>query len=656
MIMKRISIFLFPLLCSTMLFAAEEDVRKFRALLEEGLFQSAEDFCNEKFNQSDLSEIEKIQLATELAAAYSQQLAEPTQRASIVKRLENLETIWLQGEMGQSDPELALAKIMLRLQCAMTYRSLGEHQRFEAEAASETNKRTAYLQAQTTLQGVMDRLKKCQKERQALQQRTDILLRQKVLALEFAITKQQGLTQKSLALTLPTVEERNLELQNAITTFTELVAQNSTGFAIVQCKIEAATCYRLRGELDRCAEILNTLRGNLAALTPECRLQTEAEWIRYNIAKGNITEMRRQYTTDRADVKLYPDFDLARLELFLVNDPTKNIRAEMNKVMQLEQAISRQFGSHWARRAGRIVVSSGISDFNSAEMLATRAEQHYQDKQFIDSADLYEQAAAKADVNGQAENMFRYNRLAVRSWWSALEQLPPGTPKREYQSRFIVIVQRVVSQNPNYPEALELHLSAIDTQKAIVLSKPEALDDFLELVKEHETYWNDSPKLQDLYCLSIIFLERQGRIDETKALLPLLDADQLASLTPEIQRIRVRQLDAEGKTQEAINMLAALLKQKREPATLQLIAAILTRQTDEKGLNLALDFWGQLEHNTQRDSEMWWSAREGILEVLIKLNRREDAKKSFDMLRTLYPELGGAEHKARLLKLLVEEK
>ena len=132
-------------------------------------------------------------------------------------------------------------------------------------------------------------------------------------------------------------------------------------------------------------------------------------------------------------------------------------------------------------------------------------------------------------------------------------------------------------------------------------------------------------------------------------MLPFLDLKQLETLPHEIQRLRVRQLDSEGKTQEAVGILMALLRQRREPATLQLFAEILTRQTDERSLGHALDFWRELERVTPRESETWWASREGIIEVLGKLNRHDEARQSFDMLRILYPDLGGAERKERLV-------
>ena len=642
--MKRLFILLSVFWCST-LFATEGDLRHVRSLSDKGLFDAAENFCNDKFLQRDVAESDKILLAAELVRSYSQRLPlfEPTRQTGMIHRLEELEKTWLTVPPASAPPDLVLAKIMFRLQLAMTYFSLGDYRRLEAGTASETNRRVAYQQARTTLQNVLDRLKKCQTELQSFKQRIEP---QKLLPLEYTIMMQQGIAQKSAALTLLEEAERNFELQKAAETLSELAAKNSTEPVIVQCKIEKAACHRLCGELDPCKNILIPLLN--VPLTPECRLQTEAEWIRYNIAVGNVAEMRKQYTADRADSTLHPDFDLARLELFLVSDPTRNMRPESSKVLTLEQAIDRQSGSYWGRRARMIMAASGNRELNSAEISVMHAEKHYQDRQFIESAELYEQAAAKADTNRQPENMFLYNRSAAHAWTKALEQ--SEAPNIEYRKRLIAVLLKLVEQNPNHSDALQFHLLAIDMQAQIVLSQPESLDNYLTLVEEHAAHWTDSPKLQHIRRLSVIFLERQGRIDEAAKMLPFLDLEQLETLTPEIQRLRVRQLDSEGNTQEAVDMLTALLRQREEPATLQLFAEILTRQTDAKSLEYALKLWTMLERKVEKNSDGWWSAREGIIDVLFKLNRREKAWESFKVLPIMYPELGGTERKVRLLK------
>ena len=654
--MKRILLFLLALLSST-LFAAEDDEQQVRSLAERGQFSAVEALCREKFEQPDFTGINKIRLVAELVRSRSMQLlvAEPAERTRIVQQLKTLETEWLTLPADSAAPDLALAQITLRQQLAMAHWSLGDYQRLEAETASETNKQIAYRQARSTLQDSIERLKKCRQELQAFRQRiginADSSLQQNMQALEYSIAMQQGIALKSSALTLQTKAERNFELRQAAETLSELASKHSTEPVFVQCKIEKAACHRLCGELDQCAEILSPLLNTLASLTPECRLQAEAEWIRYQIAEGNVAAMRRHYAADRADARFYPDFDLARLELFMANDPAKNIRPEVSSAMRLQQAMARQLGSYWGRRAAMTVslLSSGNTELISADILKTLADNAYRDNKFAESAGYYEQAAAKADANRQADNMFLYNRLAAAAWAKALEQAPEES-KAEYRNRLIPLLRKLAVQNPNHPEALNGHLSAIDLQVQIVLSQPETLDDYLMLVREHTEHWSDSPQLQRLRRLSVILLERQGRIDEASAILPFLDLEQLEKLPPGIQRLRVRQLDSEGKTQEAVDILKVLLKQKREPATLQLFAEILARQSDEASLNDALNFWTELEQGVPKNGEMWWSAREGIMDVFCKLSRYDDARKSFDMLRVLYPDLGGADRKERLTK------
>jgi len=642
------------------LFAIEDELRQIRTLADRGQFGPVEELFRETIERSDITDIDKIRLATELVRSRSMQLlaVEPAQRDRIVRSLESLESTYLAGSTDTLSVEHVLARITLRLQLAMAHQSFGDYQRLEADVASVTHQPAAYQRARSILHDAIERFKLCQREFQALRQRMGM---NAPLALEYAITMQLGIAQKSLALTLSAEAERNFELRQAAETLSELASINSTDPVIVQCKVEKAACHRLVGELERCAETLTPLL-NAALTTPVCRLRVEAEWIRTHItARTNIIELRRQYATDRPDSRLYPDFDLARLELFLVSDPGRNIRPEHAAARRLQDTIGRELGTYWGRRANMTVsvMTAGSTDLASAQMLATLAENLYREQQFAESADMFEQAAAKADANRQADEMYRYNRSAVAAWDAAIKHLPPGESTideltdeltKEYENRLIPLLQKLVRQNPNHPEAQGLHATAIRLQTQRITEQPEVLNECAALIKEHAELWTESPALPVLRRWLIIHWEQRGRTDEATALLPLLDLEQLGTLPPEIQRLRVRQLDTESNTQEAVEILTALLKQRREPATLQLLAEILSRQTDAKKLNDALNYWGELVQNTAQGNETWWAAREGIIDVLIKLNRHDEAKQNFDRLRVLRPDLGGAERKERLMK------
>jgi len=653
---------LFALLC-TPIFAIENELREARNLADRGSFAAVETLCQEVFAQPHIADIDQIRLATELVRSRSMQLltVEPVQRDRIVRGLETLETTWLTPPADSAVPDLVFARITLRLQLAMAYQSLGDDQRLEGDVASAVNMEAAYQRARVTLHDAIERLKLCQRELQALRLRlgnnTEPPLQQRLLALGYSITMQLGIAQKSLALTFTTEATRNVELRQAAGMLSELASINSIDPNIVQCKVEKAACHRLAGELEQCASMLTPLLSAAASLSPECRLRTEAEWIRYHIAaRNNIAEMRRHYAADRPDSRRHPDFDLARLELLLVNDPGRNIQPEHAAAVRLRQTMEREFGAYWGRRAATTMshMTLGSTDLASAAMLATLADARFREGQWNESAELYEQAAAKADVNRQTEEMYRYNRLAVAAWTTALERLPSGASATEYEDRLIPLLLKLVRQNPNHPEAWNFHVKTIQLLEKRLAEQPEVLDECAVLIKEHAELWEESSALPVFRCWLILQWERRGRTDEAAALLPLLDLEQLGALPPEIQRLRVRQLDAEGNTQEAIGILTALLGQRREPATLQLLAEILSRQTDVNSLNDALVYWGELERTTAKNSEPWWCSREGIIEVLFKLNRREEASESFRMLPILYPELGGTERKERLLKRFEE--
>ena len=646
------------LLCAP-LFAIEDELQQVRTFADRGRFDVVETICQEVFERPEVTNLDKTRLAAELVRARSMLLlsVESSQQSAIVRRLESLESTLLAGSADTAAPDLAFAKITLRLQLAMAYQSLGDYQRLEADIASAVNMLSAYRRARTTLHDAIERLKFCRREFQSLRLRignnADSQWRQRLLALEYSITMQQGIAQKSLAMTFTSESERNFELGQAAETLSELASVNSTDSVIVQCKVEKAACHRLAGELERCAEILSQLRDTSVSLSPESRLRVEAEWIRYNIAaRTNIAELRRQYAADHPDARLYPDFDLARLELFLMNDTARNVRPEHAAARQLQDTIGRELATYWGRRANMTVsaMTLGSTDLASADMLATTAENLYREERYSESAEMYEQAAARADANRQAEEMYRFNRLAVAAWAQVLERLPAGASGQEYEDRLIPLLQKLARQNPNHPEACGFHVKTIQLLEQRIAEHPEVLDECAALIKEHAELWGESPALPVLRRILIIHLEQRGRTGEAAALLPLLDLDQIGVLPAEIQRLRVRQLDTEGKTQEAVGILTALLEQRHDPVTLQLFAEILSRQTDVKSLNDALKYWTELADVTARDSESWWSAREGVIDVLFKLNRREEAKQSFASLSILYPALGGAERKERLMK------
>ena len=176
------------------LFAIEDELRQIRTLADRGQFGPVEELFRETIERSDITDIDKIRLATELVRSRSMQLltVESAQRVPIVRRLETLESTYLTGSTDTLSVEHALARITLRLQLAMAYQSFGDYQRLEADVASTTHQPVAYQRARSILHDAIERFKLCQREFQALRQRMGM---NAPLALEYAITMQLGIAQ-----------------------------------------------------------------------------------------------------------------------------------------------------------------------------------------------------------------------------------------------------------------------------------------------------------------------------------------------------------------------------------------------------------------------------------------------------------------------------
>ena len=161
-------------------------------------------------------------------------------------------------------------------------------------------------------------------------------------------------------------------------------------------------------------------------------------------------------------------------------------------------------------------------------------------------------------------------------------------------------------------------------------------------------------------ALLVRALADQGRKDEAAEALRNLDDDRIESL-PSAERlafqlVRARLLAETDETQKAVNLLGGLLN--RHPNDLSVretLAEILTRQTDPKALNRAMLDWSKIVSETDAKSDLWWTARERIIEIYLKLGQTDKAKKQFEVLRQLHPELGGSARKARLEKRFEKE-
>ncbi|MBQ7030359.1 MAG: hypothetical protein IJN32_08950, partial [Thermoguttaceae bacterium] len=145
----------------------------------------------------------------------------------------------------------------------------------------------------------------------------------------------------------------------------------------------------------------------------------------------------------------------------------------------------------------------------------------------------------------------------------------------------------------------------------------------------------------------LIFAEKTPRATQIKignAALASLDASKAGQITQNTQTtkaaqekrslVRARALRFAGKTQESLALFAQIRRQnpKNLDATLG-IAEILTAQSDPKALEQAVRYWSDAADLVPVGSPAWWDAKERVVEIYVRTDRRDQARK---MLRTLW--------------------
>ncbi|MBR2002544.1 MAG: hypothetical protein IJ991_00010, partial [Thermoguttaceae bacterium] len=148
----------------------------------------------------------------------------------------------------------------------------------------------------------------------------------------------------------------------------------------------------------------------------------------------------------------------------------------------------------------------------------------------------------------------------------------------------------------------------------------------------------------------LVFAQKTPRETQIKigaAALASLDAQKVGQTAQNTQNtqsakaaqekrslIRARALRLAGKTQESLTLFAQIRRQnpKNLDATLG-IAEILTAQNEPKALEQAVRYWSDAADLVPAGSPAWWDAKERVVEIYVRTNRRDQARK---MLRTLW--------------------
>jgi tetratricopeptide (TPR) repeat protein len=534
--MSRFIIFFFPVLlfyAGSVFGFTESDILFLRGLSDRNMFESVEVFCNEEFQNPKVLAVQKTILATELVRSRTRQLllSEPVRRSELRQRLSELETQFLGSPDELTQPEFSLARISLQFQFSVTEYSLGDWQRLESEVTSEISRDAALQQARTTLLYSLECFQHCTEQLEKLRQKTglntDSLFERRLLILLRSIGYQTGLAQMSLGLSFPAGDDRIFSLNRAVNFLTEIASLPIDDPIIFRSRIELATCYRFLENYDKCKELLTRLQNT--ELSAELRFQMEAELIRYLLAVGNIDEAVGKIREDHPDSSVYPDYDLAKLEVLLVLSRRFQDKAEQQTeinrmILKQTRRIDQRFGTYWGRRARMFLGNSHLTAAEGidAPLLKMLAEDQFQNGQFTEAVRFFELASRRAETVGNKEETFNNAVSAIAVLGEVLKRLEtvtvshvePVNTKTEItlcRRQMIDSLRNLSVRFPEHPEVAELHLKAIDLAALAVLEKATPLDDYLALLTEHAERWTDSPKIMPLLFRAAVLLESQGQ-------------------------------------------------------------------------------------------------------------------------------------------------
>lgn len=164
----------------------------------------------------------------------------------------------------------------------------------------------------------------------------------------------------------------------------------------------------------------------------------------------------------------------------------------------------------------------------------------------------------------------------------------------------------------------------------------------------------------------LIFAEKTPRETQIKigtAALASLDAQKVGQTAQNTQTakaaqekrslVRARALRLAGKTQEALTLFAQIRRQnpKNLDATLG-IAEILTAQNEPKALEQAVRYWSDAADLVPAGSPAWWDAKERVVEIYVRTDRREQARKMLQTLWLTRSDKSDANRRARWERLI----
>ena len=625
----------------------EQTHRFVDGLLQRGMYESAILLCETEMQDAENSSeqtaaavfyaSEKVYVLSRLA------LTKPgPQRESVLRQIEQIEEQW----KSKTDVDTANSFVdvfRFPYQLAIADLNLGELYRLEEAAGSfgMQEKKSEVFLDRSRLR--LEKLLKIATNRIA--DRTVSASKvNELLAIQYQIEIQIARVWRILAFGFDRESPEQLDcLHRAQEIFSRLAALSGTDPILVQCRLENIACLRLLHEIDTAQKMFDQLLQRKAEFSESELVQLTAEGIRLFLAQGNIEQaiLWSKVVPENPNNPQRPDFDLARLEAFLSqwklasrSDETQS-KPFLDQSLKFAEQMEQLHGPYWGRRA-QILVAESTKNETTGDfgVYAQLAEDSFRREKFDDAIRYYDLATAAAERANNTAFAFRF-ALSVASIESRLAENDAEHDSAAWK-RFRDAAKKWNEQE----QASDAYLFGLRHVQRRVSRKEIPVGDLIDGLVDFTKIWPQSARKDEIARKAAELLEKESRFQEAYDICPEFEGRTKKLLD-------LQKLAAKGDRNEAIQQSRELWNANpQDTAIAEQYGDLLAMADEPDELQTALDFWREIEKNLNKnnseradsENDLYWKAKETIIQLHLKLGNREQAQKLIDIIRLLHPE------------------
>lgn len=634
-------------------------------LLQRGLYETALLYSEERLEKADPKErthrlAEKVYVLTRKAL-----FLPPRERQEVLAELQRLESESPSAPTGivsAREKELAEGeRLRFSLQLGISEQILGELARMELELVSDASSEgssdgSAATHPNSLLVRARQRCERLQSEVQAaISGTSSIESLREFRGISDQVEYRNALLWKSIALGFPPDSPDRLSALNRSLSSLEKLAGTRENTRTAQlCRLERIAALRLSGDWPNAGKRFDELLQESETFTQEIRVLATIEGIRLFLVQGQL-EQAVQWTREAPPNLHDPEFALARLETLLAIwlktlDEKSDAKEQLEAALNEAQNIQRDFGSYWERRA-QILIAQSVKNrtFENALLYRQLAEDAFHRGHYRDAIHHYDLATDAAENARDAAAAFHFaSTAAVLQRQLATKTLIDQSDEKEDEHAESGAMDRCCKAAQKWPEqevAPELYLTGVDLARSLLARKQISNERYVELLKTYLKTWPDSPKAENVAATLAPMLEALGRYDEVLEVAPKYQG--LAKTL-----VDLRALVESGRRKEALEQYRTLIAKNPNHLTLAENYGDLLADSEEPGeLREALTHWRELakrlKNQGEANKELLEKAEETVILLHIKTGNKEQAKNLIRLHRTLQPDLGSPQRKAR---------